>query len=89
LRIFPSPPFYVLFPAASSTATSSGWFPPLSNWGDVGGWIYLNLTNPAWVTTVMSAEGRFSVAYDAQMLGNGCSPVPAVTIIGPAPNVQP
>jgi len=77
---------YITLPAASSKATSAGEFPPVSNWGDVGGWMYLNLTNPAWVTTVMSAEGRFSVAYDAQMLGNGCSPAPVKkTIIGPAP----
>jgi len=80
---------YYTLSAASSTPTSASMFPPLSSSGDVGGWIYLNLTNPAWVTTVMSAEGRYSVAYDAQMMGNGCSPFPWTVIIGPAPNVQP
>jgi len=81
---------YRLLPAASSTPTSSAMFPPLSSSGDAGGWIYLSLTYPAWVTTVMSAEGRFSVAYDAQMLGNGCSPAPkTLSPIGPAPNINP
>jgi len=80
---------YVTLPATSSPATSASIFPPLSNWGDVGGWIYLNLTNPAWVTTVMSAEGRYSVAYDAQLMGNGCSLFPVTNIIGPEPNVRP
>jgi len=62
----------------------------LSDSGDWGGWIYLNLGSPAWVTSSMFAEGRYAMAYDAQMLGNGCSPPPAVKkIIGPAPNVNP
>jgi hypothetical protein len=53
------------------------------------GWIYLNLntavtgvaypaTDPsiaqAWVTTLMSAEGRFSVGYDAVQLDSACAP---------------
>ncbi|HEX5759175.1 MAG TPA: hypothetical protein VF121_08275, partial [Thermoanaerobaculia bacterium] len=53
------------------------------------GWIYLNLnstvtgvsypsTNPAimqnWVTTVMDAEGRFSVGFDAIKLDTACNP---------------
>ena len=53
------------------------------------GWIYLNLnttvsgvtypaTNPAiaqaWVTTVMDADGRFSVGFDAIQLDSACQP---------------
>jgi hypothetical protein len=53
------------------------------------GWIYLNLNttvsgvsypaaNPAitqaWVTTVMGADGRFSVGYDAIKLDSACQP---------------
>ncbi len=49
------------------------------------GWIYLNLnqTSPGslyapfsqnWVTTVMSAEGRFSVGFDAIQLDSACAP---------------
>jgi hypothetical protein len=53
------------------------------------GWIYLNLnhalsptagTDPfpgiaqAWVTTVMDADGRFSVGYDAIQLDSACAP---------------
>src|SRR6185295_18378550 len=59
------------------------------------GWIYLNLTtnvagvtypaaNPniaqAWVTAVMTAEGRFSVGYDAIQLDSACAPSNVVFI---------
>jgi len=80
---------YSTLPAVSSTATSSGIFPPLSNSGDVGGWIFLDLTNPAWVTSSMNAEGRFAVAFDAQTLGNGCSPSAPSETIGPRVNTTP
>jgi hypothetical protein len=53
------------------------------------GWIYLNLNHAlsptagsdpfpgiaqAWVTTVMDADGRFSVGYDAIQLDSACAP---------------
>jgi hypothetical protein len=49
------------------------------------GWLYLNLNttvagagiNPyaqAWVTAIMSADGRFSVGFDAIALNTLCSP---------------
>ncbi len=49
------------------------------------GWMYLNLNTTVmgspyapfsqnWVTTVMSAEGRFSVGFDAIQLDSACSP---------------
>jgi len=82
----------VTLPATSVTPTSSYIFPPLwlFSGADVGGWLYLNLTKPSWVTAIMQAEGRYSGASDAQMLGNGCSPVLAAkAVIGPAPNAQP
>jgi hypothetical protein len=46
--------------------------------------------NQSWVTIRMTAEGRYSVLFDAVPLGNGCSksPPPGATI-GPAPNVTP
>jgi len=41
-----------------------------------------------WVIVNMTAEGRFSVDFDAAWLGNGCSPSPAAgTQIGPAGGV--
>ncbi len=75
---------------------------------DLAGWMYLNLANhrylqpasepatQAWIVVSISAEGRFSVDFDATPLGNGCSPRAAYTsetggapAIGPAPNVNP
>jgi hypothetical protein len=62
------------------------------------GWIYLNLnhtlaaaagTDPfpgvaqAWVTTVMRAEGRFSVGMDAIQLDNACYTVPGGVVFIP------
>ena len=59
------------------------------------GWLYLNLNatvgsatypaaNPradqAWVTTIMDADGRFSVGYDAVQLDSACKPSTAVLI---------
>lgn len=44
----------------------------------------------AWITTTMSAEGRYSVGWDATPLGNGCSPsLKEGARIGPAANVTP
>ncbi|HKO00718.1 MAG TPA: hypothetical protein VJ032_03425, partial [Thermoanaerobaculia bacterium] len=43
-----------------------------------------------WMTTTMTAEGRYSVAWDATALGNGCSiSLPEGARIGPAANVTP
>ncbi len=73
-------PQTVTLPATSSTSAASGnTFPPLSASGDLGGWLWLNLSNSAmatpsqnWVVVSMSAEGRYSVAFDALALSNGC-----------------
>ncbi|HEV2853715.1 MAG TPA: hypothetical protein VHC97_13005 [Thermoanaerobaculia bacterium] len=65
---------------------------PAPSWPS--GWLYLNLNasggvdypapNPrvaqAWVTTVMDADGRFSVGYDAIQLDSACAPSTAVFI---------
>lgn len=41
-----------------------------------------------WTIVSMSAEGRFSVDFDAAWLGNGCSPAPAIGAqVGPAGGV--
>jgi hypothetical protein len=62
------------------------------------GWLYLNLnhtlgaaagTDPfpgvaqAWVTTVMSAEGRFSVGFDAIKLDSACYALPGGVVFLP------
>jgi len=101
--VIPEAPFIALtLPVASKSLSTNVQFPPLTS-GDLAGWMYLNLhtggsgipgTRPSqnWVTVNMFAEGRFSVMFDATMLGNGCSPVapsPTGTTtnpIGPAPN---
>jgi hypothetical protein len=62
---------------------------------DIGGWIYLNLTNPGsaayttkvagvrpsqnWVVVSMSAAGRYTTLSDATMLANGCTPAAPFT----------
>jgi hypothetical protein len=74
---------------------------------DPAGWIYLNLDDghatehplQAWVVISMRAEGRYSVDFDAAVLGNGCSDnVPlsefsdggtAGVLPGPAPDAVP
>lgn len=86
------------FPETSSTPTSRDVFPPLLDIVDPFGWMYLNLNHSEssafsrsrasqnWVTVTMFAEGRFSTAFDATALGNGCNlPRPANATIGPAP----
>jgi hypothetical protein len=63
------------------------------------GWIFLNLNHftaldaglgpgyigvaQSWVTSVISAEGRFSVGFDAIQLDNASAAVPGGPIIGP------
>jgi hypothetical protein len=90
---FLCPPLIIGSPVTSSINATDDIFPDNTS-GDLGGWIYFNLADTAagrtnkqaWVTTRMSAQGRFSVMSDATALGNGCStaaPVPAV--IQPAP----
>ena len=93
--IFPSmpPPEYVL-PVAGRMKSTDIFFPFLTS-GDVAGWMYFDLSlsgpsiahrpNQAWVTSSMSAEGRYAAAFDAAALGNGCSAVPGTTI-GPTPS---
>ena len=75
-------------PAASSNTSDGGLFPPMSQSGDVGGWLYLDLNDdgttihgksrPAqnWVVVSMYADGRFSFAFDAAPLANGCTTKP-------------
>lgn len=69
-----------MLPATSRTPSWNGSIPPLTS-GDVGGWIYFNLSTDArgrasqnWVTTWMEAYGRYGVASTAVALENGCSP---------------
>ena len=67
--------------ASASVPSTATVFPPLTS-GDVAGWMHMNLdhsparTRPLqnWVVPLLEAEGRFSVAFDATALGNGCSP---------------
>lgn len=77
----------ITLPEASSTSTSAPLFPVMTG-GDFGGWMYLNLNNGGsasysksrhsqiWVVVSMYAEGRYSVAFDATMLANGCTAAP-------------
>jgi hypothetical protein len=98
-------------PEAFSRSVNDSLFPlDFTGTADNGGWVYMNLNNgftytgsgrPAgrsqnWVTVNMSAEGRYSVLFDATMLGNGCSAFTPLTDpgrgtprIGPSPNVTP
>jgi len=54
----------------------------------VSGWIYFNLglteahNTPiqGWVVASMRAEGRYSVDFDAAVLGNGCTPLIPLTV---------
>jgi hypothetical protein len=45
--------------------------------------------NQGWITIRMTAQGRFSVMFDAASLGNGCSKTQPYTPIGPLPNANP
>ncbi|HVR38863.1 MAG TPA: hypothetical protein VMU84_07180 [Thermoanaerobaculia bacterium] len=92
---FGCPPSFVKLSSTSRTKSDNTAIYPALTSGDVAGWMYLSLTNPSiptqsWVVSMMSAEGRFSVAFDAAALGNGCSPPPLNgAIIGPLPNGTP
>lgn len=94
-------PLLISLPEASSTASSSGLFPPVTG-SDVGGWMFMNLSNGGsasysksrhsqnWVVVSMYAEGRYSVAFDATMMANGCTAAPAAGApIAPGPNAAP
>jgi hypothetical protein len=86
------PPTRPGIPSASSLPGTSTILPPLSQSGDVAGWLFLNANNggspayspvgngrrpsQAWVVTSMFAEGRYAVEMDAAAVGNGCSPAP-------------
>ena len=88
-------------PAVSAASVADDRYPQLPN-GASAGWMYLNLDAGAdrsaasqnWVTSTMSAFGRFSTAIDASALGNGCSAPAAPSEvsfrggaqIGPAPD---
>ncbi|MFN2238185.1 MAG: hypothetical protein ABR524_02225 [Thermoanaerobaculia bacterium] len=84
-----------LFPGDfTGTADLGGWMYMDLNNGGAPGFGYA-ATRPAgrsqnWVTVSMSAEGRYSVLFDATALGNGCSAAPlSGDPIGPAVNVTP
>jgi hypothetical protein len=103
-----TPSWYV--PVVRQVDVNNSWYDVPGNPADaLAGWLYINLDNEfsgprlpdematqAWVIVSMSAEGRFSVDFDAASLGNGCSPRAYYTdedggdpAIGPAPNVNP
>ncbi|HVR38865.1 MAG TPA: hypothetical protein VMU84_07190 [Thermoanaerobaculia bacterium] len=77
-------------PITSRTKSSNTSVYPALTSGDTSGWMYINATEPTttpqtWVVATMFAEGRFSVAFDAVALGNGCSARPDLpATIGPA-----
>jgi hypothetical protein len=73
-------------PATSSAPSNTYFFPALSASGDIGGWMYMNLIDTGakingrsrasqdWVVVSMRAQGRYSVAFDAAAIVNGCTP---------------
>lgn len=79
----------VSFPETGSFATDGARFPADTTvTADPGGWMYLNLNHAEqtgrnitsnWVNINITADGRFSVDYDAAWLGNGCTPNPGIT----------
>ena len=74
-------------PVTSRQKSSSSAFPPLES-GDVAGWMYVNAGRQMWMISAMYAEGRYSVAFDAAALANGCSPLRPPLYeapIGPSP----
>jgi len=56
-----------LFPLASQRVSLAGRFP----WA--AGWLQIELFNQGWVTSVLSAEERYSVGYSATRLNDLCS----------------
>ena len=76
-------PELILLPATSRVSVTPGseTLPQSILSDDTAGWVYFNFDDATsdnahqnWVTVSMRAEGRYSVAYDAAWLGNGCSP---------------
>ena len=109
---FPNPfPVFedIVLPATSLVAAGDAdVFPQETFFDSTSGWLYLNLDDEDgedgrgaqqnWVVATMHAEGRFSVALDAAVLGNSCSPAVPVsdfseeestTLPGPAEDVNP
>jgi hypothetical protein len=88
----------VLSSSSKVNASSGSFFPPSPS-ADVAGWMYMNLDNGAmqasapsqnWVVVSMAADGRYSVDFDAALLGNGCSGAVAPTDAdGGAPAIAP
>lgn len=56
-----------LFPLASQRVSLAGRFP----WA--AGWLQIELFNQGWVTSVLSAEERYSIGYSATRLNDLCS----------------
>ena len=80
------PPGAFGIPVVLSLAANSSFFPPLSFYGDAGGWLYLNFGTQSWITTSMYAAPTYSAEATAVALGNGCSPPAAKGAqIGPTP----
>jgi hypothetical protein len=89
--------FFTDIPRAPSSfmvpTTNYAIFPPnLST--DQAGWMYLNLNagnsklprpTQNWLVVSMSAQGRYSVDFDATQLGNGCSSA----ALAPSPDIGP
>jgi hypothetical protein len=60
----------ISLPEASATATSSSNYPPMPASGDVGGWMYLNLSNGGSATVYSTARPGFSGPGTAVPAGN-------------------
>ena len=100
--IIPCPP-PPTFPAAASVSTLNQIaFPANGSMVDTAGWFFLDLNfrgsptsltprpSQNWVAITLSANGRYSVQFDAAQLGNGCTPGRVLqSRIGPAPNTNP
>jgi hypothetical protein len=100
-----------LYPAMSTSGDIAGWI--YVNANNLGSTAYSAATgrdfvtgsstktgsrqSQNWVVVSMSAEGRYSVDFDALALGNGCSPAPPASNassgtglpLGPLPDVNP
>jgi hypothetical protein len=96
------PPGHPGLPSTAGVLTSSSLFPQNSGSADIGGWLYINMSNggsPAystargsqsWIAIEMFAQGRYSVISDAAALANGCSVAPKERAqVSPGANVTP
>jgi hypothetical protein len=80
---------YIRLPSVALLTVGRSWntFPQSLLRESAAGWLYLNLddengengAHQNWVVVSSTAEGRYSVDFDAAWLGNGCSPPMPVT----------